>query len=141
MEPVKITDLPHAFVKRNAAAIARAFAGKDSRGRAIADNEPHSGTEAQAEDKAEAAMPCFGKRSPVTLRYTSFRHRLADADALVTKWHTDALVNAGVLHDDSAREIQGGVPVEQVESKEEYTVIEIREATEGIIKDAKVQQG
>jgi hypothetical protein len=127
MQPVKISDLPRAFVKRNAAAIARAFAGKDSRGRAVADNESHSGAEAQAKDKAEAVMPRFGRRSPVTLRYVSFRHRLADADALFTKWHTDALVNAGVLHDDSAREIQGGVPVEQVESKAEYTVIEIRE--------------
>ena len=49
-------------------------------------------------------MPRFN--TPVCITVHSYRHRLADPDGISAKAAIDALVKAGILTDDSAKEIK-----------------------------------
>ena len=65
----------------------------------------------------------------VNIRVFHRRRRLADPDGLVIKAALDALTRAGILKDDSAKEIKG-IYHEQIKissKEEETTVIEITE--------------
>jgi len=44
--------------------------------------------------------------TPVIITVHSFRYRLADPDGLCAKYHIDAIVKAGLLVDDTTKEIQ-----------------------------------
>lgn len=64
----------------------------------------------------------------VDITFREKRHRLADPDGACVKYVLDGLVSAGVLQDDSAKEI-GKVNKEQAKvgkDEREETVIEIR---------------
>lgn len=67
--------------------------------RPVADNKQSVGDESVAKEEA----PRFDR--PVSISYVEHRLMLADADGPWTKYVTDALVSAGVLRDDSTKEI------------------------------------
>ena len=74
--------------------------------------------------------PTFDSR--VDIRVVSHRTRLADADGISAKAAIDGLVHAGVIRDDSTKEIRE-VSYCQVKVKnknEEKTVIQIRRVSE-----------
>lgn len=66
---------------------------------------------------------------PVDIYYRERRVRLCDSDGAMSKYHTDALVSAGILRDDSTKEIPKSPYKEQEKCKkdEEQTIIIIRE--------------
>jgi len=68
--------------------------------------------------------------TPVRIRFHSLRHRLADPDGISGKAALDGLVHAGILQDDSVKEIiepvihtQEKIPLDQ----QETTIITIEE--------------
>lgn len=65
----------------------------------------------------------------VNIHIESFRYRLADPDGISGKAAIDGLVDAGILPDDSAKEIQAVIfsQVRVSRKDEEYTVITIEE--------------
>lgn len=65
--------------------------------------------------------------SPVSIHFHSRRHRLTDPDGAFTKWMLDAIVEAGILRDDSAKEIQSITHSQEKipKTEEEQTVITI----------------
>jgi hypothetical protein len=74
--------------------------------------------------------PTFDSR--VDIRVVSYRTRLADADGLSAKAAIDGLVHAGVIRDDSTKEVRE-VSYSQVKVKnknEEKTLIQIRRVSE-----------
>ena len=76
-------------------------------------------------DEPEATHANQAFVSPVAIRLTHYRRTLADADAPIGKWFIDAIVEAGILHDDSPAFVtevsHRQVQIEQWE--EEQTVI------------------
>ena len=74
--------------------------------------------------------PTFDTR--VDIRVVSYRTRLADADGISAKAAIDGLVHAGVITDDSPKEVRE-VTYSQIKVKkkeEEKTVIQIRRVSE-----------
>jgi Holliday junction resolvase RusA-like endonuclease len=70
--------------------------------------------------------------SRVDIRIVSYRTRLADADGISAKAAIDGLVHAGVIRDDSTKEVRE-VSYCQIKVKnknEEKTVIQIRRVSE-----------
>jgi len=86
---------------------------------ALSNMEQSAGNEPLAEKEA----PRFDR--PVSLAYLETRKRLADSDGACTKYFTDALVSAGLLRDDSTKEIPERPKHRQVKGKQEQTIIEI----------------
>ena len=79
------------------------------------------------EIKRANAFKTFDKKVIITVH--SFRYRLADPDGLVFKHHLDSIVKAGILVDDSCREIEE-IRFRQTKIKkpdEERTVVTIQE--------------
>ena len=69
--------------------------------------------------------------SPVSILIHSYRHRLCDPDGISGKWWIDAIVKAGILKDDTAKEVKE-VRFQQTKIKkpdEEKTVFVIQEIT------------
>jgi Holliday junction resolvase RusA-like endonuclease len=69
-------------------------------------------------------MPRFD--SPVNIKVTSYRKRNTDPDGISAKAVLDGLVRAGILADDSAKEVKSFTS-EVIIAKEEKTVIELEE--------------
>ena len=70
-----------------------------------------------------------GFTSPVSVHVLSIRKRLADADGISAKYAIDGIVKAGLLADDSPKEVKS-VSYSQEKTKkgeEEKTIITIRE--------------
>lgn len=68
--------------------------------------------------------------APVNILVTCYRSRLADADANSVKWCLDAIVSAGVLRDDTPKEI-AEIRYRQIKvasKTEERTTLEIVKA-------------
>lgn len=72
-------------------------------------------------------MPRFNSRVRITIH--SYRKRLADPDGISGKAAIDGCVKAGLLGDDSPKEV-AEVRHRQSQSKTERTVIEIEEVEE-----------
>ncbi len=78
----------------------------------------------------KSRSPAFDTR--VDLRIVSYRTRLADADGISAKAAIDGLVHAGVIGDDSTKEVRE-VTYSQIKVKnkeDEKTVIQIRRVSE-----------
>jgi len=84
----------------------------------VADLEPDIGHAPMGEEKA----PRFD--SPVIIRVISYRKRLHDPDGISVKAVLDGIVRAGILSDDSAKQVKQ-ITFESRKSKEEKTIIEI----------------
>ena len=114
---MKIDDLPIRYQQQ----AREALAGRKIPSKA-AHLEPHTGNQPLAAQKAQ------GFDGQVDIHFREKRHRLADPDGACTKYCTDGLVSAGILRDDSTKEI-GQVSKEQIKigkDDQEETVIEIR---------------
>lgn len=77
--------------------------------------------------KKPYANQAFNKRVIITVH--SFRHRLADPDGLCGKYHIDAIVDSGLLVNDTPEEIQE-VRFKQTKIKKtdaERTVVTLKE--------------
>ena len=70
--------------------------------------------------------------SRVDIRIVSYRTRLADADGISAKAAIDGLVHAGVISDDSTKEVRevSYLQVKVKNKNEEKTVIQIRRVSE-----------
>lgn len=79
------------------------------------------------ESKRSNAMQKINK--PVVISVHSRRYRFADPDGISAKWAIDAIVKAGVLVDDSAKEVKEVRFSQEKISKEfeEDTIITIEE--------------
>lgn len=68
-----------------------------------------------------------GRRSSrLHLRIVSVRKRLIDPDNIVAKWTIDALRYAGIIRDDSAKEITVELSQRKAaKGEEEHTLIEV----------------
>lgn len=66
--------------------------------------------------------PAFN--SPVNIRVTSYRKLNHDPDGISAKAVLDGVVAAGILTDDSAKQVES-ITFKSIKSKEEKTVIEI----------------
>lgn len=75
-----------------------------------------------------------GRRSSrLHLRIISVRKRLIDPDNIVAKWTIDALRYAGIIRDDSAKEITVELSQRKAEKgEEEHTLIEVWNSTDSI---------
>lgn len=71
---------------------------------------------------AEKTLPRFD--SPVHINVTSYRKRLTDTDGVSVKAALDAIVRAGILSDDTAKQIKS-ITFENRKSSEEKTIVEI----------------
>ena len=91
MKPVRIKNRPEKYHEQIEAQLHNP--------RTVADNKQGVGNESVAKE----AAPRFNR--PVSISYVEHRLRLADADGPWTKYVTDALVSAGILRDDSTKEI------------------------------------
>ena len=93
--------------------------------RGSANNEQHSGNAAEVENEIKKALP------PVVVRFTHYRRRPMDSDAAYTKHFVDGYVKAGLLRDDSLKEIKETrhrqVKIENWQ--EEYMEVEFIEST------------
>jgi hypothetical protein len=98
---------------------------EDSASRGVADSQSSPGHEPVAAKEA----PRFDR--PVSVHITSYRHRLADTFGCSEKYAIDAIVDRGILQDDSTKEINEKLShQEQIKipkSQEEETVIIITE--------------
>ena len=94
---------------------------EDSSAGKITDMEPAAG----CGDMEKKENPRFD--SPVNIHVHSIGNRLADPDGISAKAAIDGIVKAGVLRDDSAKEVQK-VSYSQEKGKEEKTIITITEA-------------
>ena len=95
-----------------------------------ADSAPNLEPTASDESIPESRRPAFDSR--VDLRIVSYRSRLADADGISAKAAIDGLVHAGVIRDDSTKEVRE-VSYSQIRVKnkeDEKTVIQIRRVSE-----------
>ena len=98
-----------------------------------ADDNPHRITSTAANDKqgtrdeplAEEKTPRFD--GPVNILIESHVKRLRDPDGNFCKYIVDSIVDIGLLQDDSPKYIQE-IRYRQVKSKEEKTVVIMREA-------------
>ena len=78
----------------------------------------------------KSRSPAFDTR--VDIRVVSYRTRLADADGISAKAAIDGLVHAGIIKDDSTKEVRE-VTYSQIKVKnkeDEKTVIQIRRVSE-----------
>ena len=97
----------------------------------------HTADSASNVEQAASDEPIQAGRHPafdtrVDLRVVSYRTRLADADGISAKAAIDGLVHAGVIRDDSPKEVRE-VSYAQIKVKnkeEEKTVIQIRRVSE-----------
>lgn len=85
---------------------------------ANADVEPHSGNAAHAANRTSRVS------TPCSIVVTHIRGRLADPDGVSVKAVLDAIVQNGILADDSAKQITE-VRHRQVKGPAERTIIEI----------------
>jgi Holliday junction resolvase RusA-like endonuclease len=76
------------------------------------------------ESLGEEKTPRFD--SPVNIKVISYRWRNHDTDGVSIKAVLDGIVHAGILTDDSAKQVKK-VTFESIKSKEEKTIIEIEE--------------
>jgi len=111
---IDLNDLPERYRKQ---ALAKIKAQS-----APADNQQNTGNALQGEEEAPRFNGWFN--SPVRIVYTTTRKKLADADGNFTKYFTDALVDAGILADDSPKYVKE-ISHRQEKGSEEGTVIEI----------------
>ena len=94
------------------------------------DSAPNVEQVARDESIQAGRHPTFNTR--VDLRIVSYRTRLADADGISAKAAIDGLVHAGVISDDSHKEVRE-VSYTQVKVKnkeDEKTVIQITRVSE-----------
>ena len=84
----------------------------------VADLESSVGDESMAEKKA----PRFDR--PVSIHIHSKRKRLTDADGACSKYLIDAIIDAGILRDDSPKEVK-----EVIHSQEKTKGPEVTEVT------------
>jgi hypothetical protein len=74
----------------------------------------------------EANRTQAGHTGRYAVVYTSYRRRLADEDGLISKYHTDALRYASILHSDAPDKVSIRTLQKKVKTKEEErTEIEI----------------
>lgn len=93
------------------------------------DTSGNANVEQIAGDDSDAEKACKGFTAQVNLHFVHFRYRKADPDGLSVKAAIDGLVKAGILRDDSAKEIET-ISHEQRQikrSQEESTEITITE--------------
>ena len=64
---------------------------------------------------------------PVSIHIHSIRNRLTDPDGLCAKYVVDAIVSAGILQDDSAKEIHRISYSQEQTKQHEQTIITIEE--------------
>ena len=79
------------------------------------------------QDTGDAAFSTHGVKTldtPVHIRVISYRAREHDPDGISAKAVIDGLVNAGILSNDTTKQVKE-VTFESRKSKEEKTVIEI----------------
>ena len=100
---------------------------RDSATSTTAKRKCNTGNEQVAKEEATGYHRCARFLSPVRITYRDSRHRLIDADNGWTKYFTDALVTAGVLADDTPKEIPQRPSVTQAKSKEEGLIIIVEE--------------
>ncbi|WP_341232394.1 hypothetical protein [uncultured Methylophaga sp.] len=74
---------------------------------------------------AKKKLPRFD--SPVHIRVISYRIRNTDPDGISVKAVLDGIVAAGVLTDDSSKQV-ASITFENRKAKDEKTIIEIEEA-------------
>lgn len=89
--------------------------------------QPLSPEDDEDEEGSEIADSAASRR--FTIGVVAFRKREMDPDNLVPKWYIDALVDAGVIPDDSSRYINGVWKSVQRTRGEEYTKIIISTET------------
>ncbi len=89
------------------------------------DNEPSSSDGAKRSNEAKETLP------PVIARFTHYSRRYKDSDSGFCKWFTDGIVAAGILLDDTQKQVTETrhrfVKIETWD--EEKTVIELIEAS------------
>lgn len=84
-----------------------------------ADVEQNTGNEPVGKE------PTLPFDTPVRIHIHSIRKRLVDPDGISAKAAIDGIVKAGILHDDSAAEVEE-VSYSQEKDSEEKTIITIR---------------
>ena len=87
----------------------------------VADMEPNSSDEPVGKEET----PRFD--SPVIIRVISYRKLNHDPDGVSVKAVLDGIVRAGILADDSAKQVKE-ITFESRKSKDERTIIEIQRA-------------
>lgn len=86
------------------------------------------GDEAKRKNETKEADSHPYIRGLAKIRIHSKRKRLTDADAIIGKWVIDALVNAGIIHDDNPSHIsEVSYTQEKVAPDNEETIITITE--------------
>ena len=96
----------------------------------VADSAPNVEQAASNEPIQAGRHSAFDTR--VDIRIVSYRTRLADADGISAKAAIDGLVHAGVIRDDSTKEVRE-VSYSQIKVKnkeDEKTVMQIRRVSE-----------
>jgi len=95
-----------------------------------ADSAPNVEQVAGDEPIQTCGHPAFDTQ--VDIRVVSYRSRLADADGISAKAAIDGLVHAGIIRDDSTKEVREVTHSQiKVQNKEdEKTVIQIRRVSE-----------
>jgi Holliday junction resolvase RusA-like endonuclease len=86
---------------------------------------PHLESDSKHEPLSERANGYFN--SLVNIRVISYRRLNHDPDGVSVKAVMDGIVRAGILADDSAKQVKK-VTFESIISKEEKTIIEIEDA-------------
>ena len=99
MERVKLSDLPPKYRTQALRQIANIPAVP------TAEFKSDTSNESVAKEEAERCDRPHGFTGPVSVSYRDRRKRLLDSDNGWTKYHTDALVTAGVLRDDTPQDI------------------------------------
>lgn len=91
----------------------------------VANVEQHSSDAKKAAFQVKEDLP------RVDIAFTHYRHKLCDPDGHCVKYWIDGIVKAGLLHDDSAKEVRKISHEQfQIDSwEQERTVIELIEAT------------
>lgn len=94
------------------------------------DSRKIAAVESSATDALSATpqIECFDKK--VVIAITDYRVRLADTDGVCEKFVIDAIVDCGILKDDSSKQVSQVIknaPVKVKNLDEEKTVIEIYE--------------
>ena len=85
---------------------------------------PATNVEPPAGDESVGAQALPRFDTPVAIRVTSYRKNKHDTDGLSVKAVLDGVVRAGILADDSAKQVTQ-ITFESVKSSDERTVIEI----------------
>ena len=96
---------------------------RDSATSTTAKRKCNTGNESLAKKKVEGCDRQAYFTVPVRITYRESRKRLIDSDNGWSKYFTDALVTAGVLADDTPKEIPERPKHTQVKDKEEGLII------------------